>query len=67
MILDFHFFFQMTTQQMPYPPYIFIDTATQVAGQAFAELARLAFLVVLCVEVTFPTNEKYIGINVSIG
>ena len=56
---------QMSIQQMPYPPYIEVDTATKVAGAAFGELARFAFLVILCVEVTFPTNEKYIGINVS--
>ncbi|XP_043287897.1 phospholipid-transporting ATPase ABCA1-like [Venturia canescens] len=55
---------EFSIQQMPYPPYVYVDKATILAGQAFGELARFAFLVVLCVEVTYPSNEKYIGINI---
>lgn len=50
---------------MPYPPFIYVNEQTLMGGQFISELARLAFLIIMCVEVKFPTNEKYIGINVS--
>lgn len=51
---------------MPYPPYIKVDKDAVITGDTFAELARLVFLIILCVEISFPANEKYIGINVCI-
>lgn len=49
----------MTTQEMPYPPYVRSSPGVSIDSTAF-----IAFLVILCVEATYPTNEKYIGINI---
>ncbi|KAH0563706.1 hypothetical protein KQX54_004924 [Cotesia glomerata] len=55
---------ELTIQQMPYPPYIKVDKDAVITGDTFAELARLVFLIILCIEISFPANEKYIGINI---
>ncbi|KAK0158992.1 hypothetical protein PV328_009925 [Microctonus aethiopoides] len=55
---------KISIQQMPYPPYLKVDRVVSTSGTTFADLSRLAFLVVLCVEITFPANEKLIGINI---
>ncbi|XP_014296992.1 phospholipid-transporting ATPase ABCA1 [Microplitis demolitor] len=55
---------EITIQQMPYPPYIKVDKDAVITGDTFAELARLVFLIILCVEISFPANEKFIGINI---
>ncbi|KAK0162596.1 hypothetical protein PV327_006362 [Microctonus hyperodae] len=55
---------KISIQQMPYPSYIKVDRVVSMSGTTFADLSRLAFLVILCVEITFPANEKLIGINI---
>ncbi|KAF7992262.1 hypothetical protein HCN44_001587 [Aphidius gifuensis] len=54
----------MFIQQMPYPPYNKIGLADYIGAQALAEFARLMLVIVTCVEMTFPANEKNIGINI---
>ncbi|KAH0563705.1 hypothetical protein KQX54_004911 [Cotesia glomerata] len=49
---------ELTIQQMPYPPYIKVDKDAVITGDTFAELARLVFLIILCIEISFPANEN---------
>ena len=55
----------MSIQKMPYPSYIKDGRVAKSTGLLISGLATFTFFVILCVEATFPTNEKYIGINVS--
>uniref|UniRef100_A0A0C9QB95 ABCA3_5 protein n=1 Tax=Fopius arisanus TaxID=64838 RepID=A0A0C9QB95_9HYME len=55
---------EISIQQMPYPPYTRVDKGTAIGGETFAEIIRFIFLIILCVEISFPANEKYIGINI---
>lgn len=56
---------KISIQQMPYPPYNQIGLVGFIGAQALAEFARLMLIIVTCVEITFPANEKNIGVNVS--
>lgn len=54
----------LSIQQMPYPPYNQVDLITNYINKAFGIVIAIIFLIVTLVEVTFPANEKIIGINV---
>ncbi|XP_011705351.1 PREDICTED: uncharacterized protein LOC105460562, partial [Wasmannia auropunctata] len=54
----------MSIQQMPYPPYIQMDVADTVLRIAIATFAVMAFIIPLCIEVSYSTKEKFIGVNV---
>ncbi|XP_063977334.1 uncharacterized protein LOC135162614 [Diachasmimorpha longicaudata] len=55
---------EISIQKMPYPPYTRVDRGTAIGGDTFAEIIRFIFLIILCIEISFPANEKYIGINI---
>lgn len=54
----------ISIQQMPYPPYTRIDKGTAIGGQIFGEVIKFIFLLMLCVEIGFPANEKFTGVNI---
>ncbi|XP_078049321.1 phospholipid-transporting ATPase ABCA3 isoform X2 [Augochlora pura] len=54
----------LSTQRMPYPPYIKIDEADILLRLAICMFAVIAFLIPLCVETSYAIKEKHIGVNV---
>ncbi|XP_015109411.1 ATP-binding cassette sub-family A member 2 isoform X2 [Diachasma alloeum] len=54
----------ISIQQMPYPPYTKVDRGTAIGGKIFSEIIKFVFLIILCVEIAYPANEKHIGINI---
>lgn len=55
----------MSIQQMPYPPHIKIDAANIILRAVISTFAVLTFLIPLCIETTYASKEKFIGVNVS--
>ncbi|XP_015109409.1 retinal-specific ATP-binding cassette transporter [Diachasma alloeum] len=55
---------KISIQQMPYPPYTKADKGLPIGGQFFSEIIKFIFLIILCIEIGYPSSEKYIGINV---
>lgn len=55
----------MSIQRMPYPPYIKMDQADIILRQVICTFAVIAFLMPLCVETNYASQEKFIGITVS--
>ncbi|XP_058807246.1 phospholipid-transporting ATPase ABCA1-like isoform X2 [Phymastichus coffea] len=55
---------QISIQQMPYPPHVRLDESDIFTRILFCGFAVIAFLIPLCVEATYPAEEKFIGINV---
>uniref|UniRef100_A0A0C9RSV5 ABCA3_2 protein n=1 Tax=Fopius arisanus TaxID=64838 RepID=A0A0C9RSV5_9HYME len=51
-------------QQMPYPPYTKMGADMSIGTQAFSEIIKFIFLIILCIEMAYPANEKHIGINI---
>lgn len=59
------FTFNMSIQQMPYPPYAKFNTKLIDGSRSvFEDVFNNVLLIVLCIEISFPTNEKHIGVNV---
>lgn len=56
----------MSIQRMPYPPYVKIDEADIVLREVISTFAVIAFVIPLCIEVSYASKEKFIGVNVSI-
>lgn len=56
----------MAIQQMPYPPYIKSNPDNAILLSFVATLSAFVFLIISSIEISFPANEKFIGINVSI-
>ncbi|XP_011706146.1 PREDICTED: uncharacterized protein LOC105461345, partial [Wasmannia auropunctata] len=54
----------MSIQQMPYPPYIKMDKADTMLRATIATFAVMAFIIPLCIEVSYSTKEKFNGVNV---
>lgn len=50
---------------MPYPPYVKIDDADVLLREAICTFAVIAFVVPLCIEATYASKEKFIGVTVS--
>lgn len=50
---------------MPYPPYIKIDEADIVLREVISTFAVIAFVIPLCIEASYASKEKFIGVNVS--
>lgn len=55
----------MSIQRMPYPPYIKTDPADIILREVICTFAVIAFVIPLCVEATYASKEKFIGVNVS--
>nr|XP_033321242.1 retinal-specific phospholipid-transporting ATPase ABCA4-like isoform X1 [Megalopta genalis] len=55
---------KISAQRMPYPPYIKIDEADVILRLVICMFAVIAFLTPLCVETSYATKEKHIGVNV---
>lgn len=56
----------MSIQRMPYPPYVKIDVADVLLRKAICTFAVTAFVIPLCIEASYSSKEKFIGVNVSI-
>ncbi|XP_011704820.1 PREDICTED: uncharacterized protein LOC105460071, partial [Wasmannia auropunctata] len=54
---------KMSIQQMPYPPYIKMDVADTVMRTVISAFVVMAFIIPLCIEVSYSTKEKFIGVN----
>ncbi|XP_011879850.1 PREDICTED: retinal-specific ATP-binding cassette transporter-like [Vollenhovia emeryi] len=54
----------MSIQRMPYPPYVKIDEADVVLREVISSFGVIAFLIPLCVEASYFSKEKFIGVNV---
>ena len=50
---------------MPIPPHTEPDVGDEVFREIFCGFALLAFLIPLCIETSYASNEKFLGINVS--
>lgn len=55
----------MSIQRMPYPPYVKIDEADTLLREAISTFAAITFVIPLCIEASYASKEKFIGINVS--
>ncbi|XP_053973007.1 retinal-specific phospholipid-transporting ATPase ABCA4-like isoform X1 [Hylaeus volcanicus] len=55
---------QLSIQRMPYPPYVKIDDADTMLRVGICMFAVIAFLIPLCLETSYATKEKYIGVHV---
>ena len=52
-------------QRMPYPAHFEERCKNDLVMRAmYPIVAILAFLIPLCIETTYPTNEKSLGLNV---
>lgn len=57
--------FQVSIQEMPYPPHVKIDDADVMLREAICTFAVISFLIPLCIEANYASKEKFIGVNVS--
>lgn len=57
--------FQRSIQRMPYPPHVQIDPADVLVRQVICSFAVTIFVIPLCVEASYASKEKFIGVNVS--
>jgi len=55
----------MSIQQMPYPPHIEENVNDIGFRVAISNNGIIAFLIPLCIESTYASKEKFIGVNVS--
>ncbi|XP_011251490.2 retinal-specific ATP-binding cassette transporter [Camponotus floridanus] len=55
---------KMSIQRMPYPPHIKIDPADIMLREIICTFAVMVFVIPLCVEATYASKEKFIGVNV---
>ncbi|XP_076644769.1 phospholipid-transporting ATPase ABCA3 [Halictus rubicundus] len=55
---------KVSTQRMPYPPYVKIDESDTILRLVICMFAVIAFLIPLCVETSYASKEKHIGVNV---
>ncbi|XP_011644080.1 retinal-specific ATP-binding cassette transporter-like [Pogonomyrmex barbatus] len=55
---------KMSLQRMPYPPYVKIDDLDIALREAISLFAVIIFVIPLCVEVSYASKEKFIGVNV---
>lgn len=56
----------MSIQRMPYPPHIKIDASDTMLREMIATFAVTAFVIPLCIEANYASQEKFIGVTVSI-
>jgi len=57
--------FQMSIQRMPFPPYVKIDVIDTILREMISIFAVIIFIIPLCVEASYASKEKFIGVNVS--
>ena len=50
---------------MPYPPYVKIDDADVFLREGICTFAVIAFVIPLCIEASYASKEKFIGVTVS--
>lgn len=50
---------------MPYPPHVEPNEVDNIFRTIFCAFAVLAFLIPLCIETSYASEEKFLGINVS--
>ncbi|XP_029158875.1 LOW QUALITY PROTEIN: retinal-specific ATP-binding cassette transporter-like [Nylanderia fulva] len=55
---------KMSIQRMPYPPHVKIDTADIILREVICRFVVTAFVIILCIEANYASNEKFIGVNV---
>ncbi|XP_076622006.1 phospholipid-transporting ATPase ABCA3 [Colletes latitarsis] len=55
---------KVSIQRMPYPPYTKVDESDTILRLTMCMFAVIAFIIPLCIETSYATKEKYIGINV---
>ncbi|TGZ53371.1 phospholipid-transporting ATPase ABCA3 [Temnothorax longispinosus] len=55
---------KMSIQRMPYPPYVKIDEADVMLRKGISQFVVLVFVIPLCIEASYATKEKFIGVNV---
>ncbi|XP_012538072.1 phospholipid-transporting ATPase ABCA1 [Monomorium pharaonis] len=55
---------KMSIQRMPYPPYVKIDDADVFLREGICTFAVIAFVIPLCIEASYASKEKFIGVTV---
>lgn len=56
----------MSIQRMPYPPHIETSDSDVIIRQIIASFAVILFVIPLCIEANYASQEKFIGVTVSI-
>lgn len=55
----------MSIQRLPYPPHVKIDDGDLLLREVIATFAVITFVIPLCIEANYASQEKFIGVNVS--
>lgn len=56
----------MSIQRVPYPPYVKIDDSDVLLREMIATFAVTVFVIPLCIEANYASQEKFIGVTVSV-
>lgn len=56
----------MSIQRMPYPPHVKVDMSDTILREMIAVFAVIVFVIPLCIETNYASQEKFIGVTVSI-
>lgn len=55
----------MSIQRMPYPPHIDVDPSDVILREMIATFAVIIFIIPLCIEAKYASQEKSNGVIVS--